>query len=543
MATSINLNGKTITRPGVYALIKSGIKNPVANLSTGNICIIDDGLGASWSGGAGVKGTFASGIEAIYELTSAQQMRDFVKGGELWNLAKPLFKPAGNNTLGTSKVFYVRAATTTPSLISLSFANGSIAFNTIDEGVGANGVLNDGNLIKGYAIKFVADSIDPNKYVVQFYSGVFRGIDPLNNTPYDNINAVDSTPSVVLATTPCSTIQELLDWCAKSTIFKAIFKVKEHTITTTGAFVTEDLVTNVGYQLASGGTEVFDSTSYDAAIEAIQNVDNTFFLSTSYGVVDSIGLNNTKLFDYILNESKYEKFIVIGAGFDSSQYSGVSASSEAVAKYYNSDKVIVVHGGSKEVSREGFLVRSQLYKAAAVLGRICGLDPQTPCTLKSIGIDGEIHPLSDKELEYSLKVGVLTTYYDSELGYYVIQQGINTLQKNEFLINEEDASSFDIAVKRIVAALNKEISVKGKRRFFGNSTVGANRNTVSDEEVKLWLRGFLQSKVASTNTDNLILSFGNIESTISQDTVDVNYEFVPNGPVNKILITGTIIAG
>ena len=118
MATAISVNGKTVTRPGVYALTKSGIKNPSPNLSYGNVCIIDDGIGTMWGGGSGVSGTLKSGVDAVYELTTIQQFRDFVKGGELWNLAKPLFKPAENGINGISKAFLVRACETTPATIS-----------------------------------------------------------------------------------------------------------------------------------------------------------------------------------------------------------------------------------------------------------------------------------------------------------------------------------------------------------------------------------------------------------------------------------------
>lgn len=539
MATSININGKTITRPGVYTTIKSGIKNATSNLSTGNIVLIDDGIGASWGGGAGVGGELSQGGDSIYEFTSIGQMREFVKGGELWNLAKPLFKPAENGILGAAKVFYIRAAKTKAAKIDLTFENGAISFKTLDEGLCANGVLTGTALSKGYAAKFVAAPSDPTKYVAQFFVGDFKGIDPLNNVPYDNIREEDSKPILLLSSKPCETVQELIDWCNRSNAFKELFVVD--TATATGAFSEADLTANAGFNLAAGGTETFDSESFDAALEAIKDVDNTFFLALQYGVDKAVGLNNTKLFDYLQNDSKYEKFMVVGAGYDKEEFAGAENSSEAVAKYYDSDKVIAVHGGAKDTSREGFLLRSQLYKAAAVLGRICGLDPQTPATFKSIGIDGEIHVLNDAELEKALDVGLLVTYYDSELNYFVILQGINTLQKNEFLINEDSTSS-NIALKRIQAALNKEVAVRGKRRFFGNPTAGANRNTVSPETIELWLRGLLQSKVATTNTDNLLLSFGNISSSSKEDVMNVEYEFVGNTEITKIIVTGTIIA-
>jgi hypothetical protein len=645
MATSIIINGRTVTRPGVYAVVKSGIKTPTLNASYGNVCIIDDGLGAFWGGGAGVNGTLASGIDAVYELTGLQQMRDFVKGGEFWNLAKPLFKPAGNGIPGASRVFIVKAATTTPAQMAYTFDKGSMTIKTRDEGQNANGVLYGGQLSKGYGSKFVASPTNAGKYLLQFFVGTYKGIDPLNNAPYDNVSQANALPSQFMASPECSTVQELIDWCRSSNDFKDSFQLSASSITsntasaaafdctplaalvgkvinviiqdpvlgaitiasytpvlndtativavalktainlygngysatnTTGSLtvtapasygatmntivlgfyydggsasatfsggttvastlIAGDVTSNAGYKLATGGTETYGSADFTAAIEAIKEVDNTFFLATSYGVAGAIGANNTTIFDYLVNSSKYEKFMVVGAGYNKAQFAGSSDSSEAVAKHFDSDKVILVHGGAKSSSKQGFLMRSSLYKAATVLGRLCGLTPQTPITFKSIDIDGEVHPLSDSEKEYALKVGVLTTQFDSELGYYVVQQGITSLQKNDNIVNE-DASSFDIAIKRIEASLNKDICVNAKRVFFGKSAAGPNRTTVTEADIKAWLEGFLANKA----TEGLIVRGGNVSVTITDDTYFVNYEFVPNFPINKMVFTGTLL--
>ena len=118
MATAINVKGRIVTRPGVYSDIKSGIKNPPLALSYGNICIIDDGIGAGYGGGAGINGTLNSNQDAIYAFNTIQDFRDFVKGGPLWLIAEPLFKPAGAGVSGVSTVFFIRAANTAPATIT-----------------------------------------------------------------------------------------------------------------------------------------------------------------------------------------------------------------------------------------------------------------------------------------------------------------------------------------------------------------------------------------------------------------------------------------
>jgi hypothetical protein len=70
---------------------------------------------------------------------------------------------------------------------------------------------------------------------------------------------------------------------------------------------------------------------------------------------------------------------------------------------------------------------------------------------------------------------------------------------------------------------------------------GANRNTVSVEDVVAWLEGYLQSKVATDQTDNLILSFQSIDVVVNQDAYEVTYAFTPNFEVSFLFFTGVII--
>jgi len=538
MATSIVVNGKTIKRPGVYALTKSGIKYPAQNLSYGNICIIDNGAGAGFAGGAGVSGTLTQGVDSVYEISTIQQYLSFMKGGALWDLGEPLFKPSkAANIPGVSKVYFIKAATTVNAEITYAFENGGVIFQTLDEGLGANGITASGILTKGYACKFIASTINAGKYIVEFYHGSFTGLDPLNNLPYDGILAADSTAVMFLTTPELTLVQDLIDWCLTSNEFKAVFKLKIG-YTATGAFTPDDITDNAGYKLATGGTETYDATGFSNAILAIKDLDNTFFLSLDSGT-SSTSLSNEKILDFINNESKYEKFMYVAGGYDKTTFAGSTNTSESTAKYYDSDKVVVIHGGLKKTTRNGFILKSQLYKAALVLGRTCGLPPQTPITFKDLNIDGEIHKLSDNEKEFALDFGILTTHFDNELGYHVIQQGINSLQQNSYLVNE-DGTSHDIAVRRITAQLNKEICVNAKKVFFGKNE-GPNRNTITEEDIKAWLEGFLQTKTASSLEDNLILKFGNINVVVQADNYFASYEFTPNYPISKIVFTGIIL--
>lgn len=637
MATPITVKGKQQTRPGVYTEIKSGIQNPALAFPYGNIVIIDTGLANDFAAGSGINGSLSQGQNSIFEFDNIIDFRNFVKGGYLWLLAEPLFKPDGNRSDGVSKIYYIKAATTQHAEIPFNVANGNFTFQTLDEGTGANGVLTVGNLSKGYGVKLIRGVQDTSKFVVQFYVGTFKGLDAMNsNVPYDGVPAAISVPRLVCQSVEVSGVAELLQWCSTSNDFITNFKVKAGSISTpsatgtitvngastnvitakadgvsigsftstgsslaanatglaanitslvatnggytatavgpvltvvgpdgdsvgvvltftvtgtfaatgstfTDTFTTTDLTTYTGFNLATGGTETYNSTDFDDVLPEIKELDNFFFLSTEYGV-NATSMNNTKLQDFVENETKVQKYVAIGGGYDSNTFKGTATTnSEGMVKYFNSDSIIIVHGGVKKTVRGaiGFRVYDQLYKTAVELGRVVGLPPQVPVTLKPIAIDGEVHPLNEKDQEFCLKNGILYSYYDTELAGFVSGQGINSLQNNTFLVNE-DGTSFSMAVKRITSQLNYEILYTAKRRFFGSNN-GPNRATITPDDIKAWLETFLKSKMATSLEDNLIIRFGNINVTVNQDNYFVSYEFVPNFEVSKIIFTGFIL--
>lgn len=313
------------------------------------------------------------------------------------------------------------------------------------------------------------------------------------------------------------------------------------TATTDAPITSTDLTTYVGYTLATGATETYSSTDFDDVLTQIKDLDNTFFLCTDYNT-NATALNNSKLLDFVSVQTKYEKYLYIAGGNNKNQLKGTgSGVSEAITKFFDSDNVVVPHGGSKKAifGSPNFKVYDSLYFACEALGRTCGLEPQTPITLKSINVDGAVYALTDDDQEFCIKKGILYFYYDTELSQWVIGQGINSLQNNNFLVNE-DGTSFSIAVKRICTQLNKEIIYNAKRKFFGGEQ-GPNRNTITEVDIKTWLEGYLKSRQASTQKDDLIIRFGNINVEVDQDNYFVTYEFVPNFEVSKIIFTGFIL--
>lgn len=655
MATSFIFNGKKVYLPGIYSAIKSGIKNPPANLDYGKVLIVDTGSGAGWGFGAGVLGELANQDKAVYSgILDQGSMKALMKGGLWWKLAEPLFKPDGVTSTGVSEIEFVKAATTTAATISYTFqfgitntqtlvtvtttasgvstaqvntltvgaaidegdvftivkgattltytalfgdtpaivalalknlVNASSGFNTVvtatnatntviitanavntpftqtssasntvltsgalaiktrDEGIVGNGVtaLSGTLLTQGYAGIFSAGINDPTKFIMSIYLGSYKGLDPINSVPYDNITDINTLPSLVIQSPEVSTLTQIVSWMTTDTGFNSMFKLASSTIGEDN-FVPSDIINSGGLILASGGTETYSSAAFDAILDIVADHNYSMILSDQYNS-NVASLYNEKFAYHINNEAKYDKFLYIGGGNDASTY---QTNSKAAAISYNLDNVHVVHGGalmSSTSAPTGFYTYDSIFKAAAIVGRIAGLPPQVPPTFKSIGISGERHLLKKKEQEDALKSGILYTIYDTDFNKFTIGQGINTLQTNSNFIND-DGTSYSIQIMRIAAQLNKEIIVNAKIQLFGDPN-GVNQSTLSTQTVKDWLVGYLKRKVAnaSAGLDNLIISYdpSSITVVLNGDAYFVTYKFKPNGEINKAFFTGFMI--
>lgn len=636
MAQKIKVGGKMISRPGVYSTVKSGIKSNPTGLDYGHVVIIDDGIGAEWGGGPG--GT-------VQDFEKVEDFQEFVKGGELWNIAAPLFKP-GTGYNGISKLSLIHARETTPATISYAMTNGTLLFTSKDEGVNANGQLSGTILSKGYAAKFVSNAptvastytsalitaaatavkekrsltiLNPivgdifsvvfgtesvtisytattnnqlstlnailaalkanatlaaaytfaietvngvvvitaeNKVVnttftltptvvhpapkakVQIFAGSFKGTDPLNNAPYDNVDASLATPSLIAESPFYATIQEFINWGTSDASVTGGWVVTGTVTDNANGLLQEvDITSNDELQLAAGGMEIYTPNALADARLKVKQLSNSFFLATKYGA-NATDAENVALVDLAKSGSRYQRFVFVGGGATAAEYHTIS---KPAAAYFNAEEAIVVHGdGLKLVGLNKSKRVSSFYKAAAVLGRLSGLEVQTPITWKQIDIDSEYDPIDEDLFEDANDAGVLVTYKDNELGFTIVQLGINTLQNNENVVNE-DGTSYSIQVARMKAQLNKELAIFLKKKFFSNQTSGPNRNTVSVQELESATDGFLQDKHASTNKDNYLLSHRDIVASVQGVAYKVDYKFTPNFEVDFIIPTGTII--
>lgn len=553
MATQFQFDGKTIKIPGVYSNIKSGIKNPSIALPFGNILIIDTGSGAGYGGGAGVDGELAQDKKAIYEFDNIADFQDFAKGGLWWLLANPLFRPAGLGANGVSKIFFIKAATTTAASMQYNFfgdGNASISVSTptsnggtlnikvTDEGVIGNGVLvnspsTNNILTKGFAGKMSRGVIDTSKFVLTFYRGTYKGLDQ-NNLPFDGISAVNSAALVVAKSPEFNNIQTVIDWMNTSTTFKQHFTLVSSDVDGDGSVDQYDLIDNGNYKLATGGTESYTSSSLlDRVLTDVADLQVNFILSDEFGA-NAQSTNNDKLAAFIVETSVWKPELYIGGGDDVDTYTSQTL---AAAKHFNNDSITIVHGAINKQSQLGLREYAALYQTVAVMAREAGLEPQVPITFKGIDVDGEVHQLNDKEVTQALDAGVVVVRLDN--GSFDIVKGVNTLQANQFLVNDDGTISSK-QIKRIARQLNNGIRVAAKAELL-KAPNGVNRNTLSTLDVQKWTEGYLKRQQASPSVDNLILSFQDVVVTRTADAYQINYKFTPNSEISFLFFTGLII--
>lgn len=555
MATVVNFHGKKYIEPGAYAV---SVYNPtsVVNVSQfGNVMIIDTGLSQTsadyaspgngqncyeFSGGSGVNGELSQGLKSVYEFENYEDFLAFIGGGQIGDIAQKIFEPR-SGVLGAPKLYYTRAAATTAAKMALTLKaavndNPAVVLTLIckNEGYTGNAVIGDGTLKLGYAAKVVAGTEDVTKFKLQVYQGSFMGVDAAGE-PYgakDWYNA----PQYLLAESPeLSTIEELVNWCKGSQPILANFKIM------TSGTIDNSALTAVSQVNATGGTTDYtDATAFANVLEAIEELDVTFFLCCNSSVADATNpATNGKLFTFIKNTAKFTEFMVIPGGVNNNDLLNSSTvstgTSEAVAKYYDSEQVVVVHG-SPVVSRKdgnGTKELPSIYLAATVIGMAAGAAPQIPLTFKRVGYDAFKYDLKHKEREKALQAGIL--HVRNVNGYWVVNQGITTLQENQRTY-ANDGQSLELSIALIKAQLNKELIIDAADRF-----TGGNVGSVSPATVKNFVETKLQSLTVVGDTDNLIIDWKNVKVVGKNTDFYCTYDFVPNVPLNKVFFTGNVL--
>ena len=532
MATVVNFHGKNYIEPGAYAV---SVYNPtsVVNVSEfGNVMIIDTGLSKNGSyefaGGSGVHGELNKGLKSVYEFDSYEDFLAFMGGGLVGDIAQKIFSPM-DGVAGAPKLYYCRAATTKCATITLTIGSGALQFKCKNEGTAGNGVLSEGQLKVGYAARIIAGTDDTSKFKCQIFRGSYMGVDK-DGEPYGSKSFAEATSNLLTESDEISTLGELYEWARSDKYVLAHFVV-EMTGTESTKISAVDMTTATG-----GTTEYLKDTEYADILEAISELDVTFFLATNTEVSKGIDANTTgRLFTFLKNDAKFTEFMVIPGGSSDTDLFGESNSSQAIAKYYNSGQVAVIHG-SPIVNRKdgnGTKTLPSIYLAAAIIGLNAGKSPQSPLTFQRVGYQSFVYDLKKKEREKALQAGIM--HVRNVSGYWCINQGVTTLQDNKRTI-AADGQSMELSIELIKAQLNKELIIDGATRFTGKTAAQA-----SPQTVKNFVETKLQSLTATADSDNLILSWKNVKVSAKNSDYFVTYDFTPNLPVNKVFFTGNIL--
>ena len=534
MATVVNFHGKNYIEPGSYAV---SVYNPtsVVNVSEfGNVMIIDTGLAKNgdyeFAGGSGIHGELNKGLKSVYEFDNYEDFLSFMGGGLVGDIAQKIFTPR-DGVAGAPKLFYCRAATTKCANITLTFGSGnSLILKCKNEGEVGNGVIEGGVLKVGYAARVITGSDDPSKFKCQVYRGSFMGVDK-DGEPYGSASLSKATGNLLTESEEFETLEELYNWARSDKYILANFVVSM-----TGAKTSN--ISAVELTAATGGkTEWLKDSEYADVLEAISELDVTFFLATNTSVGDGISSATTgRLFTFLKNDAKFTEFLVIPGGSSDSDLFGESGSSQAIAKYYDSEQVVVVHGAPIVNRKDGNGTKElpSIYLAAAIIGLAAGQAPQQPLTFKRVGYQSFTYDLKKKEREKALQAGIM--HVRNLSGYWCVNQGITTIQDNKKSI-ASNGQTMELSIALIKAQLNKELIVDSANRFIGDtSAVNA-----SPQTIKNFTETKLSSLTAKTGEDNLLKSWKNVKVVQKNSDFQITYDFAPNLPVNKLFFTGNIL--
>ena len=534
MATVVNFHGKNYIEPGSYAV---SVYNPtsVVNVSEfGNVMIIDTGLAKNgdyeFAGGSGIHGELNKGLKSVYEFDNYEDFLSFMGGGLVGDIAQKIFTPR-DGVAGAPKLFYCRAATTKCANITLTFGSGnSLILKCKNEGEVGNGVIDGGVLKVGYAARVITGSDDPSKFKCQVYRGSFMGVDK-DGEPYGSASLSTATGNLLTESEEFETLEELYNWARSDKYILANFVVSMTGVKTSD-------ISAVTLTAATGGkTEWLKNSEYADVLEAISELDVTFFLATNTSVGDGISSATTgRLFTFLKNDAKFTEFLVIPGGSSDSDLFGESDSSQAIAKYYDSEQVVVVHGAPIVNRKDGNGTKElpSIYLAAAIIGLAAGQAPQQPLTFKRVGYQSFTYDLKKKEREKALQAGIM--HVRNLSGYWCVNQGITTIQDNKKSI-ASNGQTMELSIALIKAQLNKELIVDSANRFIGDtSAVNA-----SPQTIKNFTETKLSSLTAKTGEDNLLKSWKNVKVVQKNSDFQITYDFAPNLPVNKLFFTGNIL--
>ena len=411
---------------------------------------------------------------------------------------------------------------------------GSVAGNSTTFSGGVEGTV----LTRGHAAQISRGTKDTSKYVVTFLRGTFKGTDAAINLgvakPYDSLDELSCVPQILAVSPEVATAAELVTWMQDEAgagyDFNQYYTLASYTLgNSSSAIIDADLVEGTKYVKGAGGSASFSIGDLNDALTSLSGLVFDFVLCDQFGdnAESSSNLAIQAWADAQVNITP-DVYIAGGSQIGEFQTLGID-----LAESFNDQAVTLLFGGSyrRDIGGKTFRKYASLYTAACVLGREAGLDPQDPLTLKNVGIDGLVAPLSESQIEAAIDAGVLTLNDDAG---FQVERGINTCQNADFLVNP-DGTTFSKQFTRIERQLNKLFLLNGKTLF--KQPGGANRVNLSVPFIKSWAENLLQKQI-----DTLIVNFSAVTPSIESDVITLTYGFVGNTELSFFAITGIALS-
>lgn len=400
------------------------------------------------------------------------------------------------------------------------------------------GGIDGTELIKGYAYQIEPGIVDTSQWIMKVYVGTWTGLHT-DDIAFNDIGIDIAEPRLVAESPEFNNVQTLIDWGNTNLQFGQFFEASStNAIVGDGSVTSADITLNT-YFFATGGTETYLAARLTEILTAVTDELFSFIFVDIAGTDVHQNAMVTTIINWILNTSKYERQLFVGAGNVESEFNA----SIAVAEAFDRDFVVAVHGEVGFASQSiasGFRIFNSLVHTAYVLGRTAGRAPQVPVTNKTLGIDMLSHNLTSRQRDRALDSGLLVSFLNQFLSRIVVLQGVNTLQDNKVLFNNM-GQSHQISFKRVVAQVNMELVVNAETGLLADEG-GVNANTLSSGMLKNFVETYLESRLARPDLDNLLLNYRDVVVTRQADAYFVSYALVVNNEINKLFFTGFLFS-
>ncbi len=551
--SKLNFDGRVFREPRVVSKLRIGLP-PTANPEATNRVLV---IGPS-------EGGLPVGDDKVYTFGNVSEAREVLRSGDALRAIGFIFNPSPTFR-GAGEVDFIRSDTAVAASTTLSDGTGAaLTITSVDKGTwnnliqvtvavsgagrtitakipdlsiqsGADAAL-VGSVLTSASAKFKSRGARIGDYI---YLG--------NGTAGSNIFTiltVDSETQVTLATAP--TAGTGVTWnhfVYASTLTSETLNTNSDIagwITANlGAVLTATVGTAVlpiaatknlsGGTVTIGGTAEITSSLTLARDLDVQHIYVARACGAGAGELEFAGLVR----GHILNDAEVPAIGFIGAGIG-------ETSDQAViyAATLNSARLVYCYQNVLEPTLDGLTTETLggFMLAAKACGLAAGLPPEVPLTRKPINVLGLVPATGDSGLDKTkreklLKAGVFHVFQQPGTNEFVVNQGISTLQKQDNLWDNSTSTSPEISLMRSADNLLYSLKKTADTAFIGSNA------SIGKATVENFTRSFLESQRGL-----LLIDWKNIVVTQSGDQWRVEFGFVPNYPVNYIIVIGTVIA-